>query len=162
MNATHVSRNVQEKCVKASVMRQRKLYRKYFTLKQHATWERAEAEAKRWAKSFIKTLPSEIPREGRMTKRNRSGVVGVYRSKGIIKKPSGKVYSCPRWIARWPKCPLSGGLSWSVLQFDEDGAFALAVIGLRKKLVDREEVLAHLEPIIETEQLDEIYALKQM
>ena len=162
MSATHVSRNVQERCVKASVMRQRKLYRKYFTLKQHGSWERAEADAKRWVKSFIKTLPPEVSREGRMTKRNRSGVVGVYRSKGIVKKPNGKVYSCPRWIARWPKCPLSGGLSWSVLQFDEDGAFALAVIGLRKKSVNREEVLAYLESIIESKELDEICALKQM
>ena len=143
-------------------MRQRKLYQQYFTVKEHGTWERAETEAKRWIKSFIKTLPPEVPREGRMTKRNRSGVVGVHRSKGIVKKRNGKVYSCPRWIARWPNCPLRGGLGWSVLQFDEDGAFALAVIGLRSKSVDREEILAHLETIIGTEELDEIRALKQV
>lgn len=162
MSANHVSRNTQEKCVRASVMRQRKLYQKYFTLKQHGTWEKAEAAGKRWIKSFIKTLPPEIPREGRMTKRNRSGVVGVYRSKGIVKRPNGKVYSCPRWVARWPKCALSGGLSWSVLQFDEDGAFALAVIGLRMKSVNRDEVLAHFESIIESPEFDEILALKQV
>jgi hypothetical protein len=96
-----------------------------------------------------------------MTKRNRSGIVGVYRSKESL-KPNGKVYSCPRWIARWPKCPLRGGLSWSVLQFDEDGAFALAVIGLRAKSVDRDEVVSHFESIIDTDELDEIWALKQM
>ena len=89
-------------------------------------------------------------------------MVGVYRSKGIVKKPNGKVYTCPRWIARWPKCKFTGGLSWSVLQFDEEGAFALAVIGLRLKSVDRDEVLAHLESILETDEIDEIYALKRV
>ena len=158
----HVSRNTQEKCVKASVMRQRKLYLKYFTLKEFGNWERAEAEAKRWINSFIKTLPPEIPREGRMTRKNRSGVVGVYRSKGIVRKPNGKIYSCPRWVARWPKCPLSGGLSWSVIQFDEVGAFALAVIGRRQKSVNREEVLSYLESILHAPEMDEICALKQM
>jgi len=162
MSATHVSRNLPGKSVRASVMRQRKLYQDYFTLKEHGTWEKAEAAAKRWIKSFIKTLPPEVPREGRMTKRNRSGIVGVYRSKGIVKKRNGKEYSCPRWIARWPNCALRGGLSWSVIQFGEDGAFALAVVGLRKKSVNRDEVLAHFESIYETEELDEIWALKQV
>ena len=138
------------------------MHLRYFTLKEYVTWERAEAAGKRWIKSFIKTLPPEVPREGRMTKRNRSGRVGVYRSKGIVRKRNGKVYSCPRWIARWPNCELKGGLSWSVLQFDEDGAFALAVIGLTLKSVNRDEVFSYFESIIDTEELDEIYALKRM
>ncbi len=162
MSAKHVCRNAREKCVKASVMRQRKLHLRYFTLREYQTWERAEVAAKRWINSFIKTLPAEIPREGRMTKKNRSGVVGVYRSKGIVKKPNGKIYACPRWIARWPNCKFTGGLSWSVLQFDEEGAFALAVIGLRMKSVDRDEVLTHLEAILDTSELDGIYALKRV
>ncbi len=161
MSAKHVCRNVKEKCVKASVMRQRELHLRYFTLKKYGSWEKAEAAGRRWIRSFIKDLPPEIPREGRMTKRNISGKVGVFRSKGIVKKRSGKIYSYPRWIARWPNCEFTGGLGWSVLQFDEDGAFALAVIGLKLKSVDRNEVLAHYESIVGTEELEEIFALNQ-
>src|SRR5947209_19063554 len=120
----NVTRNVEERYVRAKIMRQRKLHQEYFTLRQYGTWKKAEAAAKAWLRKKIKTLPPPIPREGMMTKKNTSGVVGVYRSAGRVKKPNGNVYNCPRWVARWPGCRFSGGLSWSVKQFEEDGAFA--------------------------------------
>lgn len=158
----HVDRNSQEKCVMARVMRQRKRHQRNFTLKEYGSWEKAEAAAKRWIKAFVPTLPPEVPREGRMTKKNRSGAVGVYRSPGIVKKKNGKIYSCPRWVARWPGCPLRGGLSWSVKQFDEEGAFVLAYLGLKQKSIDRSEILAHLDSILETEEYENICALKRV
>src|SRR5438105_768259 len=77
-------------------------------------------------------------------KRNRSGQASVYRSKGIVKKRNGKVYSCPRWIAR---CPNANSRVDSVGPFSslmKTVPSRLAVIGLRMKSVDRDEVLAHL------------------
>jgi hypothetical protein len=158
----HVHRNVQESYVMARVMRQRHLYQRNFTLKEHGSWEKAEAAAKRWIKAFVPTLPPKVPREGRLTKRNRSGAVGVYRSPGIRAKPNGKVYYCPRWVARWLGCPLRGGLSWSVKQFDEEGAFVLAYLGLKKKSINRTELLADFDSIFGTEEYENICALKKM
>jgi hypothetical protein len=158
----NVTRNQTERYVRAKVMRQRTLYQEYFTLKQHVTWEKAEAAAKAWVKEKIAGLPPPMPREGMMTKKNRSGVVGVHRSPGVVKKSNGKVYECPRWIARWPHCPFKGGLSWSVKQFDEDGAFALAVIGLNLKTIDRGRVLDHMESILNTPEFDDICAKRRI
>lgn len=157
----NVTRNVSEHYVRAKVMRHRTLYQEYFTLKEHRTWERAEAAAKVWVKNRIASLPPPMKREGMMTKKNTSGVVGVYRSPGRVKKPNGKVYYCPRWVARWPSCPFNGGLSWSVKQFDEDGAFVLAVIGLQLKTIDRGRVLDHLDSILHTSEFDDICARRR-
>jgi hypothetical protein len=96
-----------------------------------------------------------------MTKKNHSRVVGVYRTPGILKKKNGNVYSCPRWVARWPKCPLRGGLSWSVKQFDEEGAFVLAYLGLKKKSVNRGRGLAEFDSIFGTKEYDAISALRK-
>ena len=145
----------------ARVMRQRERHQRNFSLKEYGTWEKAESAAKRWLKSIIPTLPPEVPREGRLTTRNRSGVPGVYRSPGIVRKPNGKMYSCPRWIARWPKCPLRGGMSWSVKQFDEDNAFVLAVLALRTKSVERAELLDAFDAIFDDQEFELILALKK-
>jgi hypothetical protein len=147
----------------ARVMRQRHRYQENFTLKEYGSWEKAEAAARRWINAFIKTLPPEVPREGRMTKKNRSGAVGVYRSPGkVTKKKTGKVYFCPRWVARWPRCPFRGGLSWSVKQYGEDGAFVLAKLGLNKKSVNRAELLADFDLIFDTDEYENIVALKRV
>src|SRR5438105_4702766 len=154
----NVTRNETERCVRAKVMRERTLHQEYFTLKQYGTWAKAEAAAKAWAKEKITSLPPPMPREGMMTKKNTSGVVGVYRSSGRIKKPNGKTYHCPRWVARWPNCRFSGVLSWSIKQFDEEGAFVLAVISLELKTIDRERVLDHLDSILHTSKFNKICA----
>jgi len=146
----------------ARVMRQRHRYQENFSLKQYGSWEKAEAAARRWINAFIKTLPPEVPREGRMTKKNRSGAVGVYRSPGIVKKKNGKIYSCPRWVARWPRCPLRGGLSWSVKQYGEEGAFVLSKLGLNKKSINRTKLLTDLDSILDTEEYENIVALKRV
>jgi hypothetical protein len=158
----YLTKNVVEKCVMARVMRQRHRYQRNFSLKDYGTWEKAETAARRWIKAFVPTLPPKIPGEGRMSKKNRSGIVGVYRLPGIVKKRNGKIYSCPKWVARWPKCKLRGGISWTVGQFDEEGAFILAVLSLREKSVNRAEILAKLDSIFETEEYENICALKRI
>ena len=96
-----------------------------------------------------------------MTKKNHSGAVGVYRSPGKVKKKNGNIYYCPRWVARWPNCPLRGGLSWSIKQFDEDGAFVLAYLGHKKISVNRGKLLEEFDAIFGTKEYDDICALRK-
>ena len=145
----------------ARVMRQRERHQNNFSLKKYGSWAKAEAAAKIWIKSILPALPPEIPREVRMTKKNHSGVVEVYRSPGIVKKKNGNIYSCPRWIARWPNCPLRGGLSWSVKQFDEEGAFVLAYFGLKKKSVNRGKILEQFDSVSGTKEFNAICSLRK-
>jgi hypothetical protein len=158
----NVTRNLQAKCVRAKVMRRGKLYQDYFTVRNFRTWAKAEAAARRWTKALLARLPPPLPREGRLTKKNKSGIAGVYRSAGQLQRANGRKYSSPRWVARWPECPLRGGVSWSVRQFSEEGAFALAVICLDQKTADREQALTYLETIMDTPELDAICARRNV
>ena len=158
----YLTRNQQEKCVVARVMRGTKLHTQYFTLKQYGTWEEAERAGRKWLRDLLPILPPKISSKGRMTRRNHSGIVGVYLSAGIVRKRNGQEYSCPRWVARWPGCQLSGGLSWSIKQFEDDGAFVLAVLARRLESVDRDRLLAEFIAIIETKRFSEILHLKKI
>jgi hypothetical protein len=158
----YLTRNKQGKYVMARVMRGTKLYSKYFTLKDYKTWRDAEIAGRRWIRELLPTLPSKMTSEGRMTIRNQSGEVGVHRSPGRVKKPNGRVYECPRWIARWAGCPLRGGLSWSVLQWDEDNAYVLAVIARRRRSVNRPALIKELLLILGKTQYKEILDAKRL
>ena len=157
----YVTRNLQEKCVVARVMRETKMYSQYFTLKQYGTWEKAEEAARKWIEDLLPALPPKMSSEGRMTRRNHSGEVGVYRSKGIVRKKNGREYECPRWVARWVGCRLSGGLSWSIIQFDEDGAYVLAVLARRQRSVNRDALLEYFDSILGKKEYNDILALME-
>ena len=145
----------------ARVMRECKLHSEYFPLKEHGSWEKAESVARKWIRDLLPTLPAKLSSKNRMTSRNKSGVVGVHRSPGIVRKKNGRVYECPRWVARWPGCRLKGGLSWSVIQFDEDGAFVLAVLARRTESVNREALLEKFPEILGKKEYEKIAALRQ-
>ncbi len=157
----YVTKNLQEKYVFARVMRETKMHSQYFTLKQHETWEQAEEAAQKWIAELLPTLPAKMSSEGRMTRRNHSGEVGVYRSKGIVRKRNGREYECPRWVARWVGCPLRGGLSWSIIQFDEDGAYVLAVLARRQRSVNRDALLTHFDSILGRKEYKEVLAQRE-
>lgn len=145
----------------ARVMRQTKLYQANFSLKKYGTWAKATRAAKQWLKRTLPSLPPKIESSSkdRMTSRNHSGVVGVHRTPGIVRKRNGNVYECPRYVARWPGCKYRGGLSWSVKQFEEEGAFVLAVLSLRRETISRNKILAEFESTIGTKQYKDIVAL---
>ncbi len=158
----YLTRNYQEKCVMARVMRETKLYQKNFPLRDFGTWKKAELAGGKWIRELLPTLPPKMTSEGRMTSRNHSGEVGVHRSPGIVRKPNGRVYECPRWIARWVGCSLRGGLSWSVIQWDEDNAYVLAVLGRRKKSVNRPALIKELLSIVGKKLYTDILAAKRL
>lgn len=157
----NLTRNKKDRWVRAKVMRQCKVHQKYFTLKEYGSWRKAETAATAWLETTLPTLPPPVAREGRMTKKNNSGVVGVYRSSGTIRNRDGKTYNCSRWVARWPGCPFRGGLSWSVKEFGEEGAFALAVIARELRTVNRDRVMDYLERIVDTPRFDQIWARRR-
>jgi len=133
----------------ARIMRDAKMHQKNFSLGNFETWEAAEKEGRKWIRKQKKILPpSRMNEEGRMTKRNRSGVVGIYIAKTTRKKASGRVYEYWKWIARWPDCPVSGGVTWTVNEetSDED-AFALAFLAREMRSVDKDEVRKKLSKI---------------
>ena len=143
----HITRNLKEKCIMARVMRQKERHQENFTVRRFGSWEKAEKAARRWVKQKIIELPPEIPREGRMTSRNRSGVVGVHRSHSVKQKPNGKEYDYWFWKAHWPECSYKGGLSWSLIQFGDDGAFVLAFLARQHKSIDRDYLLSEFDRI---------------
>lgn len=145
----------------ARVMRQTKMHQANFSLKKYGTWQEATRAAKQWLKETLPTLPPriELSSKDRMTDRNHSGKVGVHRSSGIVKKRNGNVYECPRYIARWPGCKYRGGLSWSVKQFEEEGAFVLAVLSRQRETINRDKILTEFESILGTKEFSDIVAL---
>ena len=157
----YLTKNTKEKCIMARVMRQAKMYQANFSLKQHGTWAEATRAAKQWLKKTLPTLPPKVESSSRdrMTWRNHSGKVGVHRTPGFVRKPNGNVYECPRYVARWPGCKLRGGLSWSVKQFEEEGAFVLAVLSRECETINRDRILSEFESIIGTKRYKDIVAL---
>lgn len=157
----YLTKNTKERCVMARVMRQTKLYQANFSLKKHGTWAKATQAARQWLKKTLPTLPPKIESSSkdRMTRRNHSGVVGVHRTLGIVRKQNGNVYECPRYVARWPGCKFRGGLSWSVKQFEEEGAFVLAALSRERETINRDAVLTEFESIVGTKKYRGIVAL---
>ena len=157
----YLTKNTKERCIMARVMRQTKMHQANFSLKKYGTWSKATRAAKLWLKKTLPTLPPRVESSSRdrMTRRNHSGVVGVYRSPGIVKKRNGNVYECPRWVARWPGCKYHGGLSWSVKQFEDEGAFALSVLSRRRETINREAILTEFESIVGTKKYKDIVGL---
>jgi len=162
-NKMYLTKNKKEKCIMARVMRQTRLYQANFSLKKYGTWSKATRAARQWLNKTLPTLPPKVESSSkdRMTSRNHSGVVGVHRTPGIVRKRNGNVYECPRYVAGWPGCEFSGGLSWSVKQFEEEGAFALAVIARRRETINRDSILTEFESIIGTKKYRDIVALME-
>lgn len=98
-----------------------------------------------------------------MSARNTSGVVGVYLSERKTRKPNGTEYHYWAWIARWPGCPRSGGMVWTVGdRLGEDDAFVLAVLSREKKSVNRKALMASLERMRGNKTYDRILAKKEL
>ena len=158
----YLTKNITEKCVMARVMRRKKKHQQNFTLKKYGTWQKATRAARRWIEIILPKLPPKIRSKGLMTRRNHSGVVGVFWSPGIVKRPNGNVYECPRWVARWVGCPYHGGLSWMEKMFEHEGAFVLAVLSRRLETINRDKILTKFESIQGTKEYREIVRLMRM
>ena len=137
-----VTRNKATKCWLARIRRHKKNYSEYF-FDNDPKWdgkEGARLAALKWYANKLASLPPKISTKNIKTRRNHSGVVGVYLSKGIQKKPSGAQYSYPQWVARWPGCPKRGGVLFRANTYGEEGSFVMAVLCRRMETVDKKKV----------------------
>ena len=118
------------------------MYQKSFSLKNYKTWKAALAAGREWVDEIIDSLPPPIPGNlDMMTKRNRSGVVGVSRSMRTVNSTSGKCFQYPVWVANWPECDVKGGVRWQVsTTTSEEDAFCLAVLSREMQNSDRDVV----------------------
>jgi hypothetical protein len=155
-----VTWNEQNGCAMGRVMRHGVRHQRNFSRTAFGSRDAAEKAAAAWVRQTIKDLPPEIPRKGRMTASNRSGVVGVWLVPVRITKPDGWRYEYWRWTANWPRCPHSGGVSWYVHQYGDEAAFVLAVLTRRMETVDRAAVLERFEAIDGTAEFAKIAALR--
>ncbi len=139
MNTT---RNKQSRSVLARIMRGGQRYQANFTLTKYRTWKAAEAAAQKWLRRKLKELPErKLPEKGMQTKRNSSGIVGVRLAVKRKHSEYDKKYEYWYWIANWPGCPYSGGVSWPVNKHGDDGAFVLAVLTRKHESTDRDAMM---------------------
>ena len=154
------TRNYPNRSVMARVMRQGKRHQEDFYLHEYGSWKKAEKAAQKWVDEKIEALPPRQNIKNLMTKRNSSGVVGVNLSKQVQRRPYGE-YEYWKWIARWPNCPNSGGVSWSTNEWGDEDAFVLAVITRQMESAEREKIKKEFTKIKGTEEYQEIIKLKK-
>ena len=130
----------------ARIMRQGEKYHKNFPLSKYKTWPAAEREARKWVDQMLKKLPPRASRRGQPSDRNESGVVGVW---AVIDKHTvnGKTYEYCRWGARWPDCPVRGGLRLSVNKWGDNDAFVMACLAVKHEKADRKWLERRLKKI---------------
>ena len=157
----NTTKNRASKCVMARIMRQGEAHQKNFGLREYRTWKAAEDAAQKWIRKMKRELPDEAERRGRMTKRNSSGVVGVWPRITNFKSKNADIDYC-RWYARWPGCPLKGGVSFSAEIHGDDEAFAMAYLARENETVDREWIENRFKQFKKTKKYKEIIAQKQL
>ncbi len=81
---------------------------------------------------------------GRMSSRNKSGIVGIYPKRSLAKRNGVYYYS---WAARWKGCPKPGGISWPCIEHTDNGAYILAALTHEMRTVDRDRVIEEFEKI---------------
>ena len=155
------TRNIPGNFVLGRIRRHKVPHEATFLVSEHGSWEKAEAEAKKWVKRKLTELPDPLPSKDRKTKRNTSGVVGV-RLANSTKKKNGNVYEDWRWVAFWPGCPNAGGVGWSVKKYGEDRAFTSAYLARKSESTDREAVERQFLRLKNSDKYEQILALKRI
>jgi hypothetical protein len=142
-------------------MRHGEPHQKNFGLREYKTWKAAEAAAQKWIKKMKKELGPEADRKGRMTKRNRSGIVGIWPRITNFKNKNTDIDYC-RWYARWPGCPLKGGISFSAEMYGDDEAFVMAYLARENETADREWIAKRFKSFSKTKKYKEVLAKKNL
>ena len=155
------TRNQTDNFVLARIRRQGVAVQTTFGLSKYKTWERAEAAAKRWVKVKLTEVPPPLPRKGRLSERNSSGVVGV-RLADATRRKNDRVYPDWRWVAFWPNCPNTGGVGWSINKYGDNPAFVRAYLARQAESVDREAIEAEFLKLKAAKLLKGVLKLKAL
>lgn len=145
----------------ARIMRQGEPHQKNFGLREYRTWKAAEEAAQKWIRKMKRELPPVSDGRGIMNKRNRSGIVGVWPRITNFKSKDADIDYC-RWYARWPGCPLKGGISFSAEQFGDDQAFAMAYLARENETTDREWIKKRFNSFQKTKKYREVIDQKKL
>jgi hypothetical protein len=157
----NTTKNRASKCVMARIMRQGEAHQKNFGLREYRTWKAAEEAAQKWIRKMKKELPPEAERRGRMTKRNKSGIVGVWPRITNFKSKNSDIDYC-RWYSRWPGCPLKGGISFSAEIFGDDEAFAMAYLAREHETIDRQFIEKKFKQFKKTKKYEKLIEQKKL
>ncbi len=141
----------------ARISRNGEKHQENFTLREYKSWKAAEAAAEEWVSQTKKKLPPPAGRKDRMTKRNSSGIVGVW---AFLDDSKTNTYC--RWYARWPGCPNRGGVSFSADRLGDDDAFACAYLARINETVDREWIFKKLGSFKKTKKYKEVLKQKSI
>ena len=142
----HLTDNISSKCF---VFRHPNLFRRksvVFSYARGQDKDAIKAKAVVFANKMndaLGPIPLLSP-EGRMTSRNRSGIVCIHPRRTIAKRNGLPYYA---WTARWKGCPLRGGIAWPCLTHTDDGAYVLAAISLDLRSTNRPKILEEYEKI---------------
>ena len=153
----NTTKNTVSKCIMARIMRGGEKHQANFTLREYKTYKAAQVAADKWVTKMKKKLPSVDEGKNRMTKRNSSGVVGVW---ARLADETTNPYC--RWYAKWPGCPNAGGVSFSADMMGDDDAFMCAYLARKHETVDRELIFKKLKQVKKTKAYDKAIALKQV
>ena len=88
-------------------------------------------------------IPPRSP-EGRMSSRNKSGIVGIYPKRSLAKRNGLYYYS---WAAKWKGCPSRGGISWPCIEHTDNGAYVLAALSLEMRTINRDRIIEEYEKV---------------
>jgi hypothetical protein len=88
-------------------------------------------------------VPPTSP-EGRMSSRNKSGIVGIYPKRSLAKRNGLYYFS---WAAKWKGCPSRGGISWPCIEHTDNGAYILAALSLEMRTINRDQVIEEYEKV---------------
>lgn len=91
--------------------------------------------------------------EGRMSSRNRSGIVRVNPRRNRAPR-NGLYYYF--WNAKWKGCTHHGGVSWPCLTHTDNGAYVLAALTLELRTINRDRVIEKFEKTKGTAKYKEI------
>lgn len=153
----NTTKNKASKCIMARIMRAGVKHQENFTLRQYGTWKKAQVAADKWVKKMKRELPPEAERKNRMTKRNSSGIVGVW-----ARYADEHTNPYCRWYARWPECPNAGGVSFSADILGDKDAFLCAYLARKHESADRDWIMKKLKTFKKTKQCKEALKLKEI
>jgi hypothetical protein len=142
----HLTDNVSSKCF---VFRHPNLFQRksvVFSYAHNRDKQTVKEKAINFAVKMNDSLGPIPPRspEGRMSSRNKSGIVGIYPKRSLAKRNRVYYYS---WAARWKGCPRPGGISWPCIEHTDNGAYILAALSHEMRTTNRDRVIEEYEKV---------------
>ena len=155
----HLAPNVSSKCF---VFRHSKYFNNksvVFSYARGQDYETVRQKAVAFTNKMNKALGPVLhgSPEGRMSSRNRSGIVRINPIRTRAPRNGLYYYS---WNTKWKGCPQHGGVSWPCITHTDNGAYVLAALTLELRTTNRDRVIEEYEKIRGTPKRKKILRLR--